>query len=93
MFAVTAGAGIRQAAEQLKNEGRFLESHALQALALESAEGYAELIHRQIRDRWGFPDTPDMTMKDRFAAKYQASASHLDILHVPIWKISVSSST
>jgi 5-methyltetrahydrofolate--homocysteine methyltransferase len=71
MFAVTAGTGIRQAAEQLKKEGRFLESHALQALALESAEGFAELIHRQIRDRWGFPDTPDMTMKDRFAAKYQ----------------------
>ncbi|MGV2939081.1 methionine synthase [Mesobacillus sp. LC4] len=71
MFAVTAGAGIRQAAEQLKDEGRFLESHALQALALETAEGFAELIHRQIRDRWSFPDTPDMTMKDRFAAKYQ----------------------
>lgn len=70
MFAVTAGAGIRQAAEKLKNEGRFLENHALQALALETAEGFAELIHRQIRDRWGFPDTPDMTMKDRFAAKY-----------------------
>jgi 5-methyltetrahydrofolate--homocysteine methyltransferase len=71
MFAVTAGTGIRQAAEQLKNEGRFLENHALQALALETAEGFAELIHRQIRDLWGFPDTPDMTMKDRFAAKYQ----------------------
>jgi 5-methyltetrahydrofolate--homocysteine methyltransferase len=71
LFAVTAGTGIRQAAEQLKNEGRFLENHALQALALESAEGFAELIHRQIRDLWGFPDTPDMTMKDRFAAKYQ----------------------
>jgi 5-methyltetrahydrofolate--homocysteine methyltransferase len=71
MFAVTAGAGIRQAANELKNEGRFLESHALQALALESAEGFAELIHRQMRDVWGFPDTPDMTMKDRFSAKYQ----------------------
>jgi 5-methyltetrahydrofolate--homocysteine methyltransferase len=71
MFAVTAGAGIRQAAEHLKNTGNFLESHALQALALETAEGFAELLHRQIRDRWGFPDTPDMTMKDRFAAKYQ----------------------
>lgn len=71
MFAVTAGSGIRQAADQLKNEGRFLESHALQALALESAEGFAELIHRQMRDVWGYPDTPDMTMKDRFAAKYQ----------------------
>lgn len=71
MFAVTAGAGIRQAAEHLKNKGNFLENHALQALALETAEGFAELLHRQIRDRWGFPDTPDMTMKDRFAAKYQ----------------------
>jgi 5-methyltetrahydrofolate--homocysteine methyltransferase len=71
MFAVTAGAGIRQAANELKNEGRFLESHALQALALETAEGFAELIHRQMRDVWGFPDTPDMTMKDRFSAKYQ----------------------
>ncbi|MCM3664741.1 methionine synthase [Mesobacillus subterraneus] len=71
MFAVTAGTGIRHAADQLKNEGRFLESHALQALALESAEGFAELIHRQMRDRWGFPDTTEMTMKDRFAAKYQ----------------------
>ncbi|WP_404328840.1 methionine synthase [Mesobacillus maritimus] len=70
-FAVTAGKGIREIADKLKNEGRFLESHALQALALETAEGYAELIHRQIRDRWGFPDAPSMTMKDRFAAKYQ----------------------
>ncbi|RSD25570.1 methionine synthase [Mesobacillus subterraneus] len=71
MFAVTAGRGIRQAAEKLKNDGRFLESHALQAMALESAEGFAELIHRQMRDVWGFPDKPDMTMKDRFSAKYQ----------------------
>ena len=70
-FAVTAGKGIRQVADKLKNEGRFLENHALQALALETAEGLAELIHRQIRDRWGFPDSVNFTMKDRFAAKYQ----------------------
>ncbi|PLR98744.1 methionine synthase [Bacillus sp. T33-2] len=70
-FAVTAGQGIRKVAEQLKKEGRFLESHALQALALETAEGLAELVHRQMRDRWGFPDPISMTMKDRFSAKYQ----------------------
>lgn len=70
-FAVTAGKGIRQQADKLKAEGRFLESHALQALALESAEGFAELIHRQIRDAWGFPDPIQMTMQERFAAKYQ----------------------
>lgn len=70
-FTVTAGRGIREKANQFKSEGRFLESHALQALALESAEGFAELIHRQMRDRWGFPDPIDFTMQDRFAAHYQ----------------------
>lgn len=69
-FTVTAGRGIRQIADELKNQGRFLECHALQSLALESAEGFAELIHQLIRDRWGFPDPVDMTMKDRFSAKY-----------------------
>ncbi|MGV3240864.1 vitamin B12 dependent-methionine synthase activation domain-containing protein, partial [Streptococcus hyovaginalis] len=70
-FAVTAGTGIREAGEQLKRDGRFLESHALQSLALETAEGLAELIHRHIRDRWGFPDPATFTMKDRFTAKSQ----------------------
>jgi 5-methyltetrahydrofolate--homocysteine methyltransferase len=70
-FTVTAGRGIREQADKLKAEGRFLESHALQALALETAEGFAELIHRQMRDRWGFPDPLTFTMQDRFTAKYQ----------------------
>ncbi|CRK81662.1 methionine synthase [Neobacillus massiliamazoniensis] len=70
-FTVTAGRGIREKADHYKAEGRYLESHALQALALEAAEGFAELIHRQMRDRWGFPDPLDFTMKDRFAAHYQ----------------------
>ena len=70
-FTVTAGRGIREKADQLKAEGRFLECHALQALALETAEGFAELIHRQMRDRWGFPDPLDFSMQDRFAAHYQ----------------------
>jgi len=70
-FTVTAGRGIREKADQLKAEGRFLECHALQSLALETAEGFAELIHRQMRDRWGFPDPLDFSMQDRFAAHYQ----------------------
>jgi 5-methyltetrahydrofolate--homocysteine methyltransferase len=70
-FTVTAGRGIREKADELKAEGRFLENHALQALALETAEGFAELVHRQMRDRWGFPDPLDFSMQDRFAAHYQ----------------------
>ncbi len=67
---VTAGKGVREAANKLKVQGKFLESHALQATALELAEGFAERIHQEIRDHWGFPDDTDFTMRDRFAAKY-----------------------
>lgn len=68
---VTAGHGVREAAARLKEQGKFLESHALQATALELAEGFAERIHQEMRDFWGFPDAIDFTMRDRFAAKYQ----------------------
>lgn len=70
LFAVTVGKGIRELAEELKNTGEYLRSHILQALALESAEGVAEYLHAQIRRMWGYPDPTDMTMLQRFQAKY-----------------------
>ncbi|WP_347549587.1 methionine synthase [Pseudalkalibacillus hwajinpoensis] len=70
-FAVTAGKGIRERSVELKNQGNYLESHALQALALETAEGLAEHVHQLMRDKWGFPDPTDFTMQNRFSAKYQ----------------------
>ncbi|MEK6706064.1 MAG: methionine synthase [Bdellovibrionota bacterium] len=69
-FVVTAGKGIRKLSEDIKNRGEYLKSHILQALAIESAEGYAEFLHSQIRRAWGFPDPPETTMLDRFQAKY-----------------------
>jgi len=71
LFVVTAGAGIRARAEELKQQGDYLKSHVLQALALESAEAYAELLHAKIRSLWGFPDGLDVTMQDRFKAQYR----------------------
>lgn len=71
LMVVTAGHGAKEKAEQLKEEGKFLESHALLSTALELAEGFAERLHQEIRDVWGFPDGTDFTMKERFAAKYQ----------------------
>ncbi|GAA0379502.1 methionine synthase [Bacillus horti] len=70
-FSVTAGQGIREKAASYKQQGDYLKSHALQALALELAEGFAERVHQLMRDFWGFPDSPDFTMQDRFSAKYQ----------------------
>jgi 5-methyltetrahydrofolate--homocysteine methyltransferase len=71
MFAVTAGSQIRELAQGFKEQGDYLKSHAVQALALELAEGLAERTHQLVRDRWGFPDAPDFTMDQRFSAKYQ----------------------
>ncbi|MBZ4329794.1 methionine synthase [Corallococcus sp. AS-1-12] len=70
LFVTTAGAGIRELSEGFKAKGEFLKMHAVQALALETAEGYAELLHTQLRSMWGFPDRADMTMLERFRAEY-----------------------
>ena len=71
LFVVGAGTGIRQRSEEYKTKGEYLKSHALQALAIETAEGCAEWLHRRIREDWGFPDPADLTMIDRFTTKYQ----------------------
>ena len=70
LFAVTAGEGIRERAEDYKQRGEYLKSHAVQALALETTEAAAEWLHRRIREDYGFPDAPETTMLDRFRAKY-----------------------
>ncbi|WP_458415323.1 methionine synthase [Schinkia sp. CFF1] len=70
-LAVTAGKNVRKRAEQFKEEGNFLLSHAVQALALETAEAFAERVHQLMRDQWGVIDPVDLTIQDLFAAKYQ----------------------
>ncbi|MGE5646187.1 MAG: methionine synthase [Acidobacteriota bacterium] len=71
LFVVTAGEGIREKAEEEKQRGEFLAMHAIQALGLETAEACAEWLHRRIREDWGFPDPPSMTMHDRFTSRYR----------------------
>jgi 5-methyltetrahydrofolate--homocysteine methyltransferase len=71
LFVVTAGAGIRERSEEAKAAGSYLYSHGLQALAIETAEACAEWLHRRIREDWGFPDPPAMTMPDRFTSRYR----------------------
>jgi 5-methyltetrahydrofolate--homocysteine methyltransferase len=71
LFVVTAGAGIRKRSEEAKVAGSYLFSHGLQALAIETAEACAEWLHRRIREDWGFPDPPTMTMPDRFTSRYR----------------------
>ena len=71
LFAVSSGEGIRERSERYKQNGEYLKSHAVQALALETAEACAEWLHRRIREDYGFPDPEGMTMLDRFKANYR----------------------
>ena len=71
LFVVTAGACVRERSEEWKKAGEFFKAHAIQALAIETAEGTAEWLHRRIREDWGFPDPPTTTMHDRFTSKYR----------------------
>jgi 5-methyltetrahydrofolate--homocysteine methyltransferase len=71
LFVTTAGENIRAHAERFKVMGDYLRCHALQALALETAEAYAEMLHTQLRSQWGFPDGPETTMLERFRANYR----------------------
>jgi 5-methyltetrahydrofolate--homocysteine methyltransferase len=71
VFVVTAGEGVRERGEKAKHDGYYFKSHGLQALAIETAEGCAEWLHRRIREDWGFPDPAEMTMAQRFTSRYR----------------------
>ncbi len=71
LFVVTAGANVREESERAKNAGEFFKAHGLQALAIETAEGCAEWLHRRLREDWGFPDPPTLTMQERFTSRYR----------------------
>ena len=71
MFTTTIGPGVRELADKLRDEGQFLASHTLQALALEGAEAFAELLHQQIRQMWGLGDSPETTYQDLFRTQFQ----------------------
>jgi 5-methyltetrahydrofolate--homocysteine methyltransferase len=71
LFAVTCGAGVRALAERWKDEGHYLRSHTLQALAIECAEAFAEMLHARLRTQWGFPDAPGLSVADKLKARYR----------------------
>ena len=71
MFTTTIGPGVRALAEEWKERGEFLNSHILQVLALESAEAFAELLHQQLRQMWGFGDPQGLSYADLFRGQYR----------------------
>ena len=72
MFVTTCGGPeLNEWADRFKQNGEYLKSHTLQALAIECAEAFAERLHETIRTMWGIPDAPTLGLRDKFRAKYQ----------------------
>jgi 5-methyltetrahydrofolate--homocysteine methyltransferase len=71
LFVVTCGEGVRARGEAWKQQGDYLRSHVLQALAIECAEAAAELLHARLRTLWGFPDPPDVPIADKLRGRYR----------------------
>ncbi len=55
-FIATCGEEVEKYALGLKKKGKYKSSIILQALALASVEAVAEILHRQIRAKWGIED-------------------------------------
>jgi 5-methyltetrahydrofolate--homocysteine methyltransferase len=71
LFVVTSGEGVIDHSNEAKSRGEYFKAHAMQALGIETAEACAEWLHRRIREEWGFPDPPTMTMHERFTSRYR----------------------
>jgi 5-methyltetrahydrofolate--homocysteine methyltransferase len=71
LFVVTCGQGVLELSREWREKGDYIRSHALQSIAIESAEAFAELLHERLRAMWGFPDPASLTLSDKFQAKYR----------------------
>jgi 5-methyltetrahydrofolate--homocysteine methyltransferase len=69
-FVTTAGCDVGKIARKYLDDGDYVLSHTFFALAMETAESLAEVIHRDIRDTWGIPDAPDLSVQHILQAKY-----------------------
>ncbi len=69
LFCVTAGDGVREQARHWLDDGEYLKAHAIQALALETAEAFAERLHARMRAHFGVVE--DLTKKEMWQARYE----------------------
>ena len=68
---VTTVRGVGDRVREWKEQGEYLRSHTLAALAIETAEAAAEWLHRELRRAWGFADPADLERRDIMGARYR----------------------
>ncbi len=80
---VTCGSGIMEKSNEWKEKGDYLRSHALQSIALETAEGIRRTDSSYDARCLGNSRSGDMTMQQRFAARYQRNSCVVRLSGLP----------
>jgi 5-methyltetrahydrofolate--homocysteine methyltransferase len=70
-FAVTSGIGLKQVCDGFRAEHDDYNAIMAEALADRLAEAFAECLHKQVRDEWGFGRQEGLSPADLIHEKYR----------------------
>ncbi len=70
-FAVTTGVGMEDVVAHFKRENDDYQLNLAQSLADRLAEAFAEALHKQVRDEWGYGAEEGLSTEDIIAEKYR----------------------
>ncbi len=70
-FAVTAGAEVKDLADEYKKQNDDYNAIMIEAIADRLAEAFAEYLHKRTRDEWGFGKTENLAPEDLIEEKYR----------------------
>jgi 5-methyltetrahydrofolate--homocysteine methyltransferase len=70
-FAVTTGIGLQEMADKYRAENDDYNAIMAEALADRLAEAFAEYLHKQARDLWGYGRAETFTPEELIAEKYR----------------------
>jgi len=71
LFAVTAGYGIEPIVQRFEKDHDDYNSIMIKALADRLAEGFAELLHKQAREEWGFGVEESLSIEELIRERYR----------------------
>jgi 5-methyltetrahydrofolate--homocysteine methyltransferase len=70
-FAVTAGFGVEELCKKFERDHDDYNSIMTKALADRLAEAFAECLHKQAREEWGFGKTENLSSEDLIRERYR----------------------
>jgi 5-methyltetrahydrofolate--homocysteine methyltransferase len=70
-FAVTSGLGLKELTEKLKAEHDDYNAIMVEAIADRLAEAFAECLHKQVRDEWGYGCDENLSNDELIHEKYR----------------------